>query len=239
MRTILIVEDEQPIRTLVGIALNRAGFNLLEAGDAYQAKTQLALDLPQLILMDWMLPDMSGLELVQLLKRNPQFQPIPVIMLTAKAEETDKVQCFKAGVDDYLTKPFYPSELIARIEAVLRRTHAPLPSSQAISFDGLQLDPISHRATANQVLLDLGPTEFRLLKFFMQHHERVYSREALLAYVWERGLYVEERTVDVHILRLRKALMPFGYDHYVQTVRGVGYRFSPYPQLMLQQSESM
>ena len=233
---ILVVEDDTSVRNLITTTLKTHEYRYLTAPDGQSAILETSSHNPDIVLLDLGLPDMDGVEII---KKIRTWSNMPIIVISARSEDTDKIDALDAGADDYLTKPFYPSELIARIEAVLRRTHAPLPSSQAISFDGLQLDPISHRATANQVLLDLGPTEFRLLKFFLQHPERVYSLEALLSYVWERGLYVEERTVDVHILRLRKALMPFGYDHYVQTVRGVGYRFSPYPQLMLQQSESM
>lgn len=226
MNTILVVDDEQPIRTMLSFALTRAGFALREAANAEQAQAAITEQTPQLILMDWMLPDMSGIELVKRLQRNPSTHTIPIIMLTAKQEEMDKITGFHAGVDDYMTKPFSPAELIARIQAVLRR----IPSTQTVErleAAHLILEPHSHRVSSHGQTLDLGPTEFRLLKFFMQNPDRVYSREQLLNKAWGRHVYVEERTVDVHILRLRKLLAPHGCDHYIQTVRGAGYRFSP------------
>lgn len=226
MSTILIVEDEQPIRDMVGFALSRAGFELCEAADAEQAYAEIERKRPELILMDWMLPGTSGLELVRRLQRDTNTQSIPVIMLTARSEENDKISGFNAGVDDYISKPFSPAELIARIQAVLRRSRNNV-ANDCLTFEGLILDPLSHRVTANGVELEFGPTEFRLLKFFMQHPDRVYTREQLLNNAWGRNVYVEERTVDVHILRLRKTLAPHHFDHYIQTVRGVGYRFSP------------
>jgi two-component system phosphate regulon response regulator PhoB len=226
MSTILIVEDEQPIRNMVGFALGRAGFELREAADAEQAYAEINRQRPELILMDWMLPGISGLEIVRRLQRDANTQDIPVIMLTARAEENDKINGFNAGVDDYISKPFSPAELIVRIQAVLRRTRHVQPA-ESLEFAGLSLDPLSHRVTAAGVELEFGPTEFRLLKFFMQHPDRVYTREQLLDNAWGRNVYVEERTVDVHILRLRKALAPHGFDNYIQTVRGAGYRFSP------------
>ena len=226
MSNILIVEDEQPIRKMVGLALERAGYELSEAANAEQAYTEIERKRPQLILMDWMLPGISGLEIVRRLQRDSNTQDIPVIMLTARCEEKDKIAGFKAGIDDYISKPFSPAELIARVQAVLRRTHTS-PPQESLSFAGLNLDVLSHRVTANGEELEFGPTEYRLLKFFMQHPDRVYSREQLLDNAWGRNVYVEERTVDVHILRLRKTLSPYGFDHYIQTVRGAGYRFSP------------
>lgn len=226
MSSILIVEDEQPIRNMVGYALRPAGFELQEATDAEQAYLEINRSPPELILMDWMLPGSSGLELVKRLKRNAATQDIPVIMLTARAEEGDKLNGFRAGIDDYISKPFSPAELIARIQAVLRRARPSIKEEQ-FDFSGLALDPVSHRVTANGEELEFGPTEFRLLKFFMQHPNRVYSREQLLDNAWGRTVYVEERTVDVHILRLRKTLAAHGFDQYIQTVRGAGYRFSP------------
>lgn len=229
MHNILIVEDEQPIRTMVKFALNRAGLELNEAADAEQAYLEINRKRPDLILMDWMLPGISGLELVRGLQRDTHTQTIPVIMLTARTEEADKVNGFNAGIDDYISKPFSPKELLARIQAVLRRTQnaTHTPANQPLACEHLLLDPLSHRVTVKSTELELGPTEFRLLKFFMQHPERVYSREQLLNNAWGRNVYVEERTVDVHILRLRKALAPHGIEHYIQTVRGAGYRFSP------------
>lgn len=224
--TILIVEDEQAIRSMVKLALERANFEVREAADARQAYNEIERQRPSLILMDWMLPGSNGLEIVKHLQRNPGTQDIPVIMLTARAEEADKIKGFGAGVDDYISKPFSPAELVARIRAVLRRAYQDNPSD-ICEFQGLSLDPRSHRVIAGEDEIEFGPTEFRLLKFFMQHPDRVYSREQLLNNAWGRNVYVEERTVDVHILRLRKALAPHGLDHYIQTVRGAGYRFSP------------
>jgi two-component system phosphate regulon response regulator PhoB len=226
MNTILIVEDEQPIRNMVGFALGRAGFELSEAANAEQAYAEIDRKRPQLILMDWMLPGTSGIDLVRRFQRDANTQDIPVIMLTARNEESDKIMGFNAGVDDYISKPFSPAELIARIQAVLRRAQ-PSPAAAMLEFPGLTLDTLSHRVTANGQELEFGPTEFRLLKFFMQHPDRVYSREQLLDNAWGRNVYVEERTVDVHILRLRKALSPHGMENHIQTVRGAGYRFSP------------
>ncbi|AHK79853.1 chemotaxis protein CheY [Ectothiorhodospira haloalkaliphila] len=224
-KTILVVEDEPAIREMVGFALTRAGFQMDEAGDAHEAHARLADRVPDLIVVDWMLPGVSGIELARRLKREDYTREVPIIMLTARGEEDDKVGALDAGIDDYITKPFSPRELVARIKAVLRRS---LPEEQAkpLSVDGLTLDPASHRVMANDKPLEIGPTEFRLLHFFMTHPERVYSRSQLLDRVWGRNTYVEERTVDVHILRLRKALSPHGCDRYVQTVRGAGYRFS-------------
>lgn len=224
-KTILVVEDEPAIREMVGFALTRAGFQMDEAGDAREAHARLAERVPDLIVVDWMLPGASGIDLARRLKREDYTREVPIIMLTARGEEDDKVGALDAGIDDYITKPFSPRELVARIKAVLRRS---LPEEQAkpLSVDGLTLDPASHRVMANDKPLEIGPTEFRLLHFFMTHPERVYSRSQLLDQVWGRNTYVEERTVDVHILRLRKALSPHGCDRYVQTVRGAGYRFS-------------
>lgn len=222
---ILLVEDEPAIREMVGFALGRAGLQVREAADVNQAQTLLADRLPDLILLDWMLPGVSGIDYARRLKREEYTQDLPIIMLTARGDENDKVGGLDSGVDDYVTKPFSPRELVARIRAVLRRTR-PEPGDQPIEVSGLSLSSSSHRVTANGTELEMGPTEFRLLQFFMAHQERVYSREQLLDRVWGRNAYVEERTVDVHILRLRKALSPFGYDNLVQTVRGAGYRFS-------------
>lgn len=225
-KNILLVEDEQAIREMVGFALNRAGFQMIEAADAVDAQERLAERLPDLILMDWMLPGTSGIDLARRLKRDEYTRDVPIIMLTARGEEDDKIGGLEAGADDYVTKPFSPRELVARIKAVLRRVQTE-QEDQPIAADELLLDPASHRVTAKGQPLDMGPTEFRLLQFFMTHPERVYSRSQLLDRVWGRNTYVEERTVDVHILRLRKALSQFGYDRFVQTVRGAGYRFSP------------
>jgi len=177
------------------------------------------------MLVDWMLPDMSGLEFTRQIKRDPELRDLPIIMLTARAEESDKVAGLEGGADDYVTKPFSPRELVARINAVLRRVD-PQVEGSVISFEGLSLDPVAHRVTADGRPVTLGPTEYRMLEFFMSHPDRVYSREQLLDRIWGGNVYVEERTIDVHIRRLRKALEEFGYDRMVQTVRGAGYRFS-------------
>lgn len=225
-KSILIVEDEQPIREMVGFALGRAGYELREAGDVSEAYELMADRLPDLILIDWMLPGASGIEMARRLKKDELTQDIPIIMLTARGEEEDKIAGLDAGADDYITKPFSPRELTARIKAVLRRV-LPEDEDERIQVDGLVLDPASHRVSADGQALKMGPTEFRLLEFFMTHPERVYSRDQLLDRVWGRSTYVEERTVDVHILRLRKVLQPYQFDRMIQTVRGAGYRFSP------------
>lgn len=222
---ILLVEDEPAIREMVGFALGRAGLEVREAADVSEAQSLLAERLPDLVLLDWMLPGVSGIDYARRLKREEYTRDLPIIMLTARGDENDKVGGLDAGVDDYVTKPFSPRELVARIKAVLRRTK-PEPTEQPLAVAGLVLNSSSHRVTADGTELEMGPTEFRLLQFFMGHPERVYSREQLLDRVWGRNAYVEERTVDVHILRLRKALNPYGYDRLVQTVRGAGYRFS-------------
>ncbi|MGK0674292.1 MAG: phosphate regulon transcriptional regulator PhoB [Halothiobacillaceae bacterium] len=224
-KTILIVEDEKPIREMVSFALGRAGYTLVEAGDIAEAFECLVRQVPDLILLDWMLPGASGLELARRLKKDDLTRDIPIIMLTARGEEEDKVTGLEAGADDYITKPFSPRELQARIKAVLRRV-TPEGETSVIRIDGLELDVGGHRVMAHGQVLEMGPTEFRLLEFFMTHPERVYSRSQLLDRVWGRNSFVEERTVDVHILRLRKALSPSGHDAMIQTVRGAGYRFS-------------
>ncbi len=224
-KTILIVEDEKPIREMVAFALGRAGYDLVEAGDVAEAFEQLSIKLPDLVLLDWMLPGASGIEFARRMKRDELTRDVPIVMLTARGEEEDKVSGLEAGADDYITKPFSPRELMARIKAVLRRA-SPESEGGTIEVAGLKLDPESHRVTGGDVDLDVGPTEFRLLTFFMTHPERVFSRTQLLDRIWGRNAYVEERTVDVHILRLRKALTPSGFDGLIQTVRGVGYRLS-------------
>ena len=221
---ILIVEDEQPIREMVAFHLARAGYTVLEAPDCKTARVILANERPDLALIDWMLPDMSGLELTRLLKRDEDFDELSVIMLTARAEERDKVSGLDGGADDYVTKPFSPRELIARIQAVLRRTQVAGDEPQNAGV--LELDAASHRVSASGRPVKLGPTEFRLLEFLMTHPDRVYSRAHLLDRVWGANVYVEERTVDVHVRRLRKALSETIADQYIQTVRGAGYRFS-------------
>jgi two-component system phosphate regulon response regulator PhoB len=224
-KQILIVEDERPIREMIAFGLRRAGFDVREAEDCRGAREQVANRRPDLVLIDWMLPDMSGLELTRALKRDRETEELPVIMLTARGEEADKVAGLEGGADDYVTKPFSPRELLARINAVLRRSGV-TATDDSIEFEGLRLDLAGHRVTAGEATVPLGPTEYRMLEFFMTHPERVYSRDQLLDRVWGGNVYVEERTIDVHIRRLRKALEGFGYDHFVQTVRGAGYRFS-------------
>jgi two-component system, OmpR family, phosphate regulon response regulator PhoB len=224
-RQILIVEDERPIREMIAFSLRRAGYTVHEAEDSHSARQRLADHRPDLMLVDWMLPDMSGLELTRLIKRDRETRELPIIMLTARAGEADKVAGLEGGADDYVTKPFSPRELLARIQAVLRRTSVG-NTDEKVDLGGLQLDKASHRVTAGDRTVSLGPTEYRMLEFFMTHPERVYSREQLLDRIWGGNVYVEERTIDVHIRRLRKALEEYGLDSLVQTVRGSGYRFS-------------
>ena len=224
-KQVLIVEDERPIREMIAFGLKRAGFDVREAEDCRGARAALADRRPDLMLVDWMLPDMSGLELTRSLKRSKDTEEIPVIMLTARAEEQDKVGGLEGGADDYITKPFSPRELLARIQAVLRRA-APAGAADVMEVEGLKLDDSSHRVSSGEREIALGPTEYRLLHFFMSHPERVFSRGQLLDRVWGGNTYVEERTVDVHIRRLRKALEPYTLEGLVQTVRGAGYRFS-------------
>ena len=221
---VLIVEDEAPVRQMIAFNLNRAGFTVDEAEDCATARNRIADNRPDLVLVDWMLPDSSGLELTRALKRDEATKDLAIIMLTARAEEQSKVLGLEGGADDYVTKPFSARELLARINAVLRR--ASVDSVEPLSVGVLQLRPDEHRVFASGVEIDIGPTEFKLLKFFMQNPERVYSREQILDIVWGRNVYIEERTVDVHIQRLRKALNEYGAEAYVQTVRGAGYRFS-------------
>ena len=221
---ILIVEDEKPIREMIAFHLNRAGFDPLEAADCRQARQLLADERPALALVDWMLPDMSGLELTRILKRGDEFEDIAVIMLTARTDEHDKVSGLEGGADDYVTKPFSPRELVARIKAVLRRSGS--VSGELVRAGDIELDSAAHRVSVKGQEIHLGPTEYRLLKYLMTHMDRVYSRDQLLDRVWGANVYVEERTVDVHVRRLRKALTEQGVDHYIQTVRGVGYRLS-------------
>lgn len=224
-KKILIVDDESAIRDMLRIALEMADYDCLEAEDAQQAMALVVDEKPDLILLDWMLPQTSGIEFARRLKRDEFTAGIPIIMLTAKGEEDNKIQGLEVGADDYITKPFSPRELVARLKAVLRRT-APEDDGGPILVDGLCLDPASHRVTINDAPIQIGPTEYRLLEFFLTHQERVYTRSQLLDHVWGGNVYVEERTVDVHIRRLRKALSPGRHDRYVQTVRGTGYRFS-------------
>lgn len=224
-KNILIVEDERAIREMIAFGLRRGGFEIAEAEDAVSAQVSIANRRPDLVLLDWMLPDMSGLEFARALKRDRATAEMPIIMLTARAEEQDKIIGLDSGADDYVTKPFSPRELLARINAVLRRS-VNGSGGDVIEAEGLILDAASHRVSANDKTVQLGPTEYRLLSFFMTHPERVYTRSQLLDRVWGGNVYVEERTVDVHIRRLRKALEPCQFDRFIQTVRGSGYRFS-------------
>lgn len=223
-KTVLLVEDEAPIRDMIAVALEMADYRVLEADNVQDAHAMVVDHRPDLVLLDWMLPGASGIELARRLKRDTATAELPIIMLTAKSEEDNKIQGLEAGADDYITKPFSPRELVARLKAVLRRT-TPQGVEDAIELNGLRLDPVSHRVSVDGRALEVGPTEYRLLQFFMTHQERVYTRSQLLDQVWGGNVYVEERTVDVHIRRLRKAL---GQPHQalVQTVRGTGYRFS-------------
>lgn len=221
---ILIVEDETPIREMIAFHLVRAGFDTVEAADCRSARQVLADERPDLALIDWMLPDMSGIELTRMLKRDKSNEDLGIIILTARADEHDKVAGLDSGADDYVTKPFAPRELIARIQAVLRR--ATSQNDEHIFAGVLELDNAGHRLLADGHEIRLGPTEYRLLRLLMTHADRVYSRAQLLDRVWGANVYLEERTVDVHIRRLRKALAAGNADSYIQTVRGAGYRFS-------------
>ncbi|HAM61362.1 MAG TPA: phosphate regulon transcriptional regulatory protein PhoB [Psychrobacter sp.] len=223
---ILIVDDEPAIREMVMMTLEMAGFESLQAADISEAHQQVVDHRPALILLDWMLPgDKSGVDFCRMLKNDEMLAEIPVIMLTAKSEEDSKVHGLDAGADDYMTKPFSTRELISRIKAVLRRSRA-LSSDKPIEIGKLSLDPKSQRITADNQVIDIGPTEYRLLAFFMSHPERAYTRTQLLDQVWGGNVYIEDRTIDVHIRRLRKLLQPYGCSALIQTVRGTGYRFS-------------
>ena len=223
--TILVVEDEPAIQALIEVNLRRAGHTARLAADAESAKRMVQEELPDLVLLDWMLPGMSGVDLARQLRSVPRTRAVPIIMLTARAEERDKIEALELGADDYVTKPFSPRELMARIKAVLRR-HAPQSTDDAVELGGLRLDPGTHRVSAGAAEVNLGPTEFRLLHFLMTHPERVHGRSQLLDQVWGDHGFVEERTVDVHIRRLRAALEASGHDRLIQTVRGSGYRMS-------------
>ena len=223
---ILIVEDELAIREMIVMTLEMAGFESLQAADISEAHQQVVDHRPALILLDWMLPgDKSGIDFCRMLKGDEMLCEIPVIMLTAKSEEDSLINGLDAGADDYMTKPVSTRELISRIKAVLRRSHA-LSSDKSITIGGLSLDPKSQRVTAKGTLMDMGPTEYRLLAFFMSHPERAYTRPQLLDQVWGGNVYIEDRTIDVHIRRLRKLLRPYNCDKLIQTVRGTGYRLS-------------
>jgi two-component system phosphate regulon response regulator PhoB len=226
--TILVVEDEPAIQELISYSLRQARHEVFCAKSAEQALEIINNVLPDLVLLDWMLPGTSGVEFARLLRRSTRTKSIPIIMLTARAEESDKVAGLEIGADDYITKPFSPRELLARIKAVLRR-RSPEAADDIVEIGGLRLDAATHRVTANENEVTLGPTEFRLLHFLMTHSERVHTRSQLLDQVWGDHVFVEDRTVDVHIRRLRKALEFAGKDGLVQTVRGSGYRLSSAP----------
>ncbi|MBK9522571.1 MAG: phosphate regulon transcriptional regulator PhoB [Rhodocyclaceae bacterium] len=223
--TILVVEDEPAIQSLIEINLRRSGYAVALAADAQSAQAIINETLPALVLLDWMLPGVSGIEFARRLRRDARTKSLPIIMLTARGEERDKVDALEGGADDYVTKPFSARELMARIKALLRR-NAPQSTDDLIKIGELLLDPVSHRVSANDETVNLGPTEFRLLHFLMAHPERVHSRAQLLDRIWGDGVFVEERTVDVHIRRLRAALEASKCDDMIQTVRGTGYRFS-------------
>ena len=225
---VLVVEDEPAIQELIAVNLEHAGHRVTRAKDAEAALRLVRSMLPDLLLIDWMLPGMSGASLARLLRQDERTRQIPIIMLTARSAEQDKIAGLEAGADDYVTKPFSPKELVARIKAVLRR-RAPQATDDPVQSAGLRLDPGTRRVFGDSTLLDLGPTEFRLLHFLMTHAERVHSRAQLLDKVWGDHVFIEERTVDVHIRRLRKSLEPTGHDRLIETVRGAGYRFSANP----------
>jgi len=222
--TVLVVEDDPDIRELLRFTLERAGLKVVEAESGEDALTVLDGPQPSIAIIDWMLPGINGVELTRRLRKDPLTSAMPLIMLTARGEEADKLKSFDSGIDDYLTKPFSPKELVARVKALIRRSG--LPEDGHIIVQGLDLDINAHRITINGDPIPIGPTEFSLLELLMSNPNRAFDRAQLLDRVWGRNVYVEERTVDVHILRLRKALSKFDLDRLVQTVRGIGYRFS-------------
>lgn len=223
--SILVIEDEAAIREMVAIALEKDGFEIRLAESVEDGEAAIRLRQPDLILLDWMLPGQSGIDYARRLKREKLTRDLPIIMLTARGEEDDRVRGLDTGIDDYVAKPFSPRELVARIKAVLRRAQ-PAVGDQPVEVRDLRVDPVSHRVSAAGTALAMGPTEYRLLLFFMTHPDRVFNRAQLLDNVWGTNVYVEERTVDVHVRRLRKCLSPTGHDDLLQTVRGAGYRFS-------------
>ena len=225
---ILVVEDEPAIQELIAVNLEHAGHHVIRSNDAEGALSIVRNALPDLLLIDWMLPGMSGVALARQLRQEERTKQIPIILLTARGTETDQIAGLEAGADDYVTKPFSPRELLARIKAVLRR-RAPQMTDDPVDIGGLRLEPATHRVFGANKPLELGPTEFRLLHLLMTHAERVHSRAQLLDQVWGDHVFVEERTVDVHIRRLRKALELSGHDRLVETVRGSGYRVTATP----------
>ena len=222
--SILVVEDEPAIQELIAVNLEHAGHRVLRAASAEEAQQSIHDALPDLVVLDWMLPGDSGITLARRLRSDRRTRDIPIIMLTARAQEQDRVAGLEAGADDYVSKPFSPRELIARVKAVMRR-RAPHLTDETIEVAALSVNPATHRVTANGQPIELGPTEFRMLHFFVTHPERVWSRAQLLDEIWGDHVFVEERTVDVHIRRLRKALEPTGHDGLIETVRSAGYRF--------------
>lgn len=221
---ILVVEDEPITQKLIAVNLERAGHQVVRVANVPEARAAIREVLPDLVLLDWILPDFSGMSFARQLRADQRTRDIPIIMLTGRSQETDKIAGLEAGADDYITKPFSPRELIARVKAVIRR-RAPLHSDEVVEVAGLALDPAAHRISGNGGKVDLGATEFRLLHFFMTHPDRVYSRGQLLDEAWGDHVFVEERTVDVHIRRIRQALQPSGHEDLIETVRGIGYRF--------------
>jgi two-component system phosphate regulon response regulator PhoB len=223
--SVLIVEDEPEIREMLNFSLTRAGFTVTEAATGEMALQRLDTDLPDILIVDWMLPGMSGVELAKRIRRDELTSALPLLMLTARSEETDVLKSFESGIDDYMSKPFSPKELVARIKALLRRSGA--PENDVLEASGIRIDLVSHRLTIEGKNINIGPTEYRLLELLMRNPDRVFERDQLLDRVWGRSSYIETRTVDVHVLRLRTVLKPFGLDGTVQTVRSVGYRFTP------------
>lgn len=222
--TILIVEDEPAIQELLAINLKHGGFDVIRAGSAEEGLSFIRSALPDLLILDWMLPGQSGISLAKKLRGDDRTKDLPIILLTARVHEEDKILGLEAGADDYVTKPFSPKELVARVRAVLRR-RAPHLAGEEVEIGGLRLNPATHRVTSGEETVELGPAEFRLLFYFMTHPERVHTRSQLLDGVWGDHVFIEERTVDVHIRRLRAALEPYGHHERVETVRGTGYRF--------------
>lgn len=224
-KTVLIVDDEAAIREMVSLALETAKFNVLEASDSQEGRAIIIDSQPDVVLLDWMMPGTTGLELLRRLRRDPLTEKIPVILLTAKTSEDSKITGLDSGADDFISKPFSPKELVSRIGAVIRRSTVTEPS-EPIKVGEMLFDPESHRVSICDEPVEIGPTEYRMLQFFLTHQERVYSRDQILDHVWGPNVYLDERTVDVHIRRLRKAISVAGHEKYVQTVRGAGYRFS-------------
>lgn len=224
-KTVLIVDDEAAIREMVSLALETAKFNVLEASDSQEGRAIIIDSQPDVVLLDWMMPGTTGLELLRRLRRDPLTEKIPVILLTAKTSEDSKITGLDSGADDFISKPFSPKELVSRIRAVIRRSKVTEPS-EPIKVGEMLFDPESHRVSICDEPVEIGPTEYRMLQFFLTHQERVYTRDQILDHVWGPNVYLDERTVDVHIRRLRKAISVAGHEKYVQTVRGAGYRFS-------------